>query len=426
MRELIRPAARLEGEIRLPGDKSISHRYAMLAAIAEGASRIRNYATGADCQSTLNCLAGLGVRRRIEGGELVIEGLGMEGLVEPAAGLDAGNSGSTIRMLAGILAGQPFTSRLSGDDSLSRRPMDRIIEPLRQMGASVKARQGRFPPVEIRGGRLRAIYYALPVPSAQVKSCVLLAGLYADGKTVVREPVATRDHTEIALREFGAVVETAGRSIAVGGRPTLKAQQLSVPGDLSSAAFFLAAALLIPGSSLLVRDVGLNPTRSALIDLLISLGADLRVENPVQRHGELRGDIAVRHSPLRGGVIQGGMSTALIDEIPILAVLGAASEEGLLVKDAAELRVKETDRIATVAENLRRMGVSVEAFPDGLRVAGRQRFRGAVLDSFGDHRVAMAFAVAALRAEGESAIEGAEAARVSFPEFFSALDALRA
>lgn len=424
--EIIRPARRLYGALRLPGDKSISHRYAMLAAIAEGESRIENYSTGADCQSTLSCLQALGTPvRRLENAVL-IEGCGLEGWSAPGQTLDAGNSGSTIRMLAGLLAGQRFTSRISGDASLSRRPMDRIMKPLALMGAKIQAREGRYPPLKIEGADLRPIHYELPVPSAQVKTCVLFAGLYAEGITTVVEPVPTRDHTEIALREFGADIGRTGRSIQLRGRPALKAQTLSVPGDLSSAAFFLAAGLLVPESEILIQGVGLNPTRSALLDFLAAMGAGLRLDNVAQRHGELVGDILVRSAPLRGGVIAGPLTAALIDEIPVLAVLGAASQEGLRVQDAAELRVKESDRIATVAENLGRMGVQVEVFDDGFFVPGRQSFQPAELDSFGDHRIAMAFAVAALRAGSECLIRDARAACVSFPDFFQTLDRLRA
>lgn len=422
MDQRITPAGRLEGALRLPGDKSISHRYAMLAAIAEGASRLHNYSTGADCASTLECLRALGIAIDRDGAEVAVHGCGLDGLKAPAAALDAGNSGSTIRMLSGILAAQPFETRMGGDESLSRRPMDRIMRPLGEMGAAISARDGRYPPLDIRPARLRAIDYTLPVASAQVKTCVLLAGLFAEGTTTVREPVRTRDHTELALREFGADVTTQGRVISVAGRPRLEARDLAVPGDISSAAFFLAAALLVPASALRIEQVGLNPTRSALLDFLVSMGAGkIRVRDLAFQAGEVVGNVEVSHSRLRGGVIEKDLTAALIDEIPVLAVLGAASEEGLLVRDAAELRVKETDRIATVAENLRRMGVEAEVFADGLRVPGRQRFRAAQLDSFGDHRIAMAFAVAALAADGESTIHNAEAAAVSFPEFFSIL-----
>jgi len=421
MQQRISPATTLEGSICLPGDKSISHRYAMIASLAEGVTQIRNYATGADCRSTLGALRALGVPIEQHGSEVTVHGRGLDGLRAPEAELDAGNSGSTIRMLSGILAAQPFFTRIGGDESLSRRPMARIIRPLTEMGASISAREGSFPPLEIKGSALRPIDYTLPVPSAQVKTCVLFAGLFANGRTIVREPVRSRDHTEIALREFGAEITIDGRKIEIEGRPKLLARDVAVPSDLSSAAFFLVAALLVPGSSLTIRGVGLNPTRSALLDFLAQMGANLRIVNVESSNGELMGDVVIRHGTVRGGVIEGSMTAALIDEIPVLAVLGAASENGLIVRDASELRIKETDRIATVAENFRRMGVRVEEQPDGMIVPGRQSFRAAHLDSFGDHRIAMAFAVAALRAEGESWIENAEAASVSFPEFFQIL-----
>ncbi|MGA3044672.1 MAG: 3-phosphoshikimate 1-carboxyvinyltransferase [Bryobacteraceae bacterium] len=421
MLQRIPPARSISGSITLPGDKSISHRYAMIASIAEGESRIRNYSTGADCHSTLNAMRALGVPIEESGTEVIIRGGGLDGLRQPAADLDAGNSGSTIRMLSGVLAAQPFPTRIGGDDSLSRRPMGRIIEPLSRMGASIYARDGRFPPLEIYGAPLRPIDYTLPVPSAQVKTCVLFAGLYAEGETIVRAPVRSRDHTEIALREFGADVRVAGKTISLAGRPTLTGRELVVPSDLSSAAFFIVAALLVPGSRLAIRGVGLNPTRSTLLDFLAGMGASIRITEVESRNGELAGELLVSSSHVRGGVIEKETTAALIDEIPVLAVLGAASEEGLTIRDAGELRIKETDRIATVAENLRRMGVQAEESPGGLAIPGRQRFHAAELDSFGDHRIAMAFAIAALCADGESAIQGAEAASVSFPEFFETL-----
>jgi 3-phosphoshikimate 1-carboxyvinyltransferase len=411
----------VSGEICLPGDKSISHRYAMLASIAEGESRIHNYSTGADCHSTLGAIRALGIAVDESGTDVTIQGRGLDGLKAPAGDLDAGNSGSTIRMLSGILAAQPFTSRITGDASLSRRPMGRIMKPLGEMGASISAREGRFPPLEIRGAKLRPIDYTLPVPSAQVKTCVLFAGLYADGETVVREPVRSRDHTEIALREFGAEIRVERRVITVKGRPRLTGRELFVPSDLSSAAFFIVAALLVPGASLVLRGVGLNPTRSTLLDVLAAMGAHVKILDMEEKNGELVGQISVKSSRLRGGVIEKETTAALIDEIPVLAVLGAASEEGLTVRDAAELRIKETDRIATIAENLRRMGIQPEETPDGIRIPGRQRFRAATLDSFGDHRIAMAFSIAALMADGPCTVRGAEAASVSFPEFFQIL-----
>jgi 3-phosphoshikimate 1-carboxyvinyltransferase len=425
MDQCISPARRLEGVFPLPGDKSISHRYALLASLAEGRSVIHNYSTGADCASTLGCVSALGIEVERNGTEVAIAGRGLDGLRAPAATLDAGNSGSTIRMLSGILAAQGFVSRITGDESLSRRPMERVMRPLEAMGASVQARGGRFPPLEIHPARLRGIDYALPVASAQVKTCVLLAGLFAEGATTVREPARTRDHTELALKEFGAELEIHGRAITIEPRPRLAARELHVPGDLSSAAFFLVAALLVPGSHLIIENVGLNPTRSGLLDFLIAMGAQIRVRDLTLESGEAVGHIEVSDSRLSGGVIEKDTTAALIDEIPVLAVLGAASDDGLIVRDAAELRVKETDRIATVADNLARMGVQVEVFPDGLRVPGRQRFHAAALDSFGDHRIAMAFAVAALAADGESTIRGAEAASVSFPEFYEVLGKIR-
>jgi 3-phosphoshikimate 1-carboxyvinyltransferase len=424
MQKQIGPASAIEGAITLPGDKSISHRYAMLAAIASGITRIRNYSTGADCHSTLGCVRALGIEVEGSGTEFAIHGKGLDGLQRPAAELDAGNSGSTIRMLSGILAGQPFRSRIFGDESLSRRPMQRIMRPLGEMGAIISARDGKFPPLEIEGTKLRPMDYVLPMASAQVKTCVLFAGLFADGKTSVTEPVRSRDHSEIALREFGAKLAVERQKITVSGRPKLEARELVVPSDLSSAAFFIAAALMTPGSRLSISGVGLNPTRSALLDFLAGMGAKIHIPNLESRNGELVGEIVVEHSALRGGTIEGGLTAALIDEIPVLAVLGTATQEGLTVKDASELRIKETDRIRTVVENLRKMGVAAEESSDGFFVPGRQKLRAAELESWGDHRIAMAFAVAALRAQGESVIRGAEAASVSFPEFWDTLAAV--
>jgi 3-phosphoshikimate 1-carboxyvinyltransferase len=303
--------------------------------------------------------------------------------------------------------------------------MQRILRPLAEMGAKIGAREDKFPPLEIHGTRLRPIDYTLPVPSAQVKTCVLFAGLFAEGATSVSEPVASRDHTEIALREFGADLSAGlkddARKITLTGRPHLTGRELMVPSDLSSAAFFIVAALLVPGSQLTIRRVGLNPTRSALLDFLRGMGAKILIPTLESRNGELIGDIVVQYSDLKGGTVEGALTAALIDEIPVLAVLGAATEEGIIVKDAGELRVKETDRIRTVVENLRRLGVEAEERADGMVIPGRQKFRAGEFDSFGDHRIAMAFAVAALRADGPSVIENAEAASVSFPEFWSTL-----
>jgi 3-phosphoshikimate 1-carboxyvinyltransferase len=421
MHRQISPATSLSGAIQLPGDKSISHRYAMIAAIAEGPSKISNYSTGADCQSTLGCMRALGAEIEKQDGVVCIHGHGLDGLRQPAAALDAGNSGSTIRMLSGILAAQPFATTIGGDESLSRRPMQRIMKPLAQMGAHIDAQEDRFPPLTIHGGQLHPIEYTLPVASAQVKSCVLLAGLYADGRTTIHEPVRTRDHTELALREFGADVDADRLSVTLTGRPRLEGRELRVPGDLSSAAFFLVAALIVRESSLTVHGVGLNPTRSALLDFLAEMGAQIKILDVSSSGGELVGDVLIRKSHIRGGVLEKARTAALIDEIPVLAVLGAASEEGLIVRDASELRVKETDRIATIAENFKRMGLAIELSEDGFEVPGRQQFHAAELDSFGDHRIAMAFSVAALAADGPCTVLGADAASVSFPEFFDTL-----
>jgi 3-phosphoshikimate 1-carboxyvinyltransferase len=418
MRESISPARAIEGVITLPGDKSISHRYGMLASIAAGRTTIANYSTGADCQSTLACMAALGAKIERQEGLVVIEG---GTLHEPAAMLDAGNSGSTIRMLSGILAAQSFTSRIGGDESLSRRPMGRIIGPLAEMGARIEARDGKFPPLAIHGRPLHGIDYQLPMASAQVKSCVLLAGLFAQGDTTVREPVRTRDHTEIALKEFGAEIEIEKRTICLRAGARLSGRELVAPGDLSSACFFLVAALLVKESSLVIHGVGLNPTRSGLLDFLVSMGAKITVLEVHQVGGELIGDLRVQASAVTGGVVEGAMTAALIDEIPALAVLGAASSSGLTVRDAGELRVKETDRIATIEAGFQRMGVKIETNPEGFHVPGRQSFHAAQIDSAGDHRIAMAFSVAALAADGPCVIEGAESANVSFPEFFDTL-----
>jgi len=421
MQEQISPARSVSGAVQLPGDKSISHRYAMLAAIANGDSKIRNYSTGADCHSTLACVRALGIVIDESNDEVIIHGRGAEGLRAPASDLDAGNSGSTIRMLSGILAAQKFDSRIGGDESLSRRPMARIIKPLEQMGALIEARDGTYPPLTIHGRALHPIEYSLPMASAQVKTCVLFGGLYAQGDTIVHEPLRTRDHSELALREFGADIDVQGLTIKLHGPARLEGRNLQVPGDLSSAAFFLVAALIVSESNLVVQGVGLNPTRTALLDFLAGMGAEVKILEIKQSGGELIGDILIRKSPIRGGVLEKAQTAALIDEIPVLAILGAASEDGLIVRDAAELRVKETDRIATIAENCRRMGVSIDVREDGFEIPGKQRFHAAELDSFGDHRIAMAFSVAALTADGPCTIANADAASVSFPEFFETL-----
>jgi 3-phosphoshikimate 1-carboxyvinyltransferase len=418
-------ASSLAGTVRLPGDKSISHRYAMLASLANGKSEIRNFASSRDCQSTLGCLRMLGAEIAGAGDNVTVNGRGLRGLRSPAGVLDAGNSGTTMRLLSGILAGQGFESTLTGDDSLCKRPMGRVIDPLRLMGATVVSRDRGLPPLTIRGGRLKAVSYSLPVASAQVKSCVLLAGLYGDGTTAVEEPVPTRDHTEIALRQFGAEVRQEGRWIQVEPGPALEARQLEVPGDLSGAAFFIVAASILPGSRLRMPRVSLNRRRRELLDYLVSAGLQVTVESEAEAAGEPRGDITVcsADAALLKGLppIHGALAAALIDEIPVLSILGSQVAGGLEIADARELRVKESDRIAAVAGNLRAMGAEVEERPDGLLIAGEQRLRGADIATEGDHRIAMAFAVAGLAADGETRIHDAECADVSFPGFFGML-----
>ena len=429
-KEIIESGGSISGTVELPGDKSISHRYAILAALAEGRSKISHYSAAADCQSTLDCMVRLGIDVERSGRnydlEIVINGSGLNGLRASRRSLDAGNSGTTMRLLAGVLAGQHFDSILTGDSSLKRRPMRRVIEPLEHMGAQIRARDANFAPLEIKGTELHPIQYTLPVASAQVKSAVLLAGLFAEGETSVEEPICTRDHTEVALQEFGADVRRVGNTVTVIGQPRLEARQAVIPGDLSSAVFFLAAALILPDSKLVVHNVGLNPTRSAVLDVLSSWGALIDIVTLRGESGELIGDVSVRYAELSGGTVSGELTAQLIDELPMLAALGPYTQQGVEIRDASELRVKESDRIAVLAENLRRMGASVEERPDGLCIQGRSagRLRGAEIDSHGDHRIAMAFAIAALGAEGRSVIRESECVAISYPDFFATLTAI--
>ena len=395
----------------------------MLGGIAEGATKLENFSTGADCASTLGCLRSLGVKWQRSESSIVIQGRGAK-LQAPSAPLDCGNSGSTIRMLSGILAGEEFTSELSGDESLSRRPMARIIKPLEMMGAKIAAEDGGRPPLRITGARLKAIDYKLPVASAQVKTSLLFAGLFADRTTRVEEPIQTRDHGELALQAFGAQIDRRMREVSIEGGQTLHGIEATVPGDISSAAFFLCAAGLFPDSQLSVPGLLLNPTRARLLDVLMGLGLRIKMTELEEHHGELVGTLLVQGGTLKGLRIAGGDAAALIDEIPVLAAIAPYTTDGIEIRDARELRVKESDRIASVATNLRLMGAEVEEFDDGLKIPGGQKLHGASLDSFGDHRIAMAFAVAALRAEGETEIAGADAAVISYPEFFSTLESL--
>ena len=420
---MIRPAKNIYGSLRLPGDKFISHRYGMLASFAEGTSRFSNFSTGADCASTLKCMQALGakVTHNADG---TVEVTGVGGHVTPSADpLDCGNSGSTMRMISGLLAPQEGTFTLIGDASLSRRPMERIRKPLETMGARLTLTEGHAP-IIIHGGPLQAIDFTTPVPSAQVKTCVLLAGLQTEGTTTVRESVRTRDHSELALRAFGAKLTRTVDSVAIVGPQTLHGMDAAVPGDISSAAFFLCAAALFPGSGLVLDSLGLNPTRATLLDVLTALGAHISVLNLEEKASELVGTVEISSPPegLRSTTISGALAAQLIDELPVLAAIAPYTSGGIRIRDARELRVKESDRIALVAANLRAMGAEVTEFEDGLDVPGGQTLHGAQIDSGGDHRIAMAFSVAALRAEGETRILGAESAAISFPEFFDLLD----
>lgn len=421
----MRPARNVRGGVNLPGDKSISHRYAMLAGIADGPSRLENYSTGADCASTLSCLRSLGVmweRKDVTSNTIEIQG-SWRSLTAPSEPLNCGNSGSTIRMLSGMLAAQPFSSEMAGDESLSRRPMERVITPLTAMGAKIESQNG-CPPLRIAGARLKAIDYRMPVASAQVKTCLLFAGLLADGETRIEEPLRTRDHGEVALRAFGAHVERKGNEVRIRGGQRLRGIEARVPGDLSSAAFFLCAAALFPDSQLRIPALLMNPTRARLLDVLMQMGLRISVTQLEETHGELAGALQVEGGRLKGATIAGADVAALIDEIPVLAAIAPYTEQGIEVRDAKELRVKESDRIAAIATNLRAMGAQVEERDDGLKIPGGQTLHGAELESFGDHRIAMAFSIAALRARGDTLIRGSECAAISYPAFFSTLESL--
>jgi 3-phosphoshikimate 1-carboxyvinyltransferase len=421
---VIEPARNVLGSMRVPGDKSISHRYAMLAALASGRSCFENFSTGADCKSTLRCVQALGASvGRDEKGAVTIEGIGPH-LREPSAALDCGNSGSTMRILSGILAAQPFTSQLVGDTSLSRRPMKRIMEPLSQMGATFKSSDGGCAPLWVTGTKLRSISYRVPVASAQVKTAVLFAGLLAEGKTTIEEPTRTRDHGELALRAFGATVTSSRNVISVEGGQTLHPLDAFVPGDSSSAAFFLCAASLFPESNLVIDGVLLNPTRSALLDVLTAMGSRISMMRVEDQHGELVGTITLVPGRGRPVVIAGGQTALLIDELPVLAAIAPFTLGGVEVRDAGELRVKESDRLSAVTRNLQAMGAEVEQTSDGWRIPGGQKLHGAEIESVHDHRIAMAFAIAALRAEGASAIRNAECVAISYPSFFEDLERL--
>lgn len=415
----------LRGEISVPGDKSLSHRAVMLGALASGVTRIRHFLTSEDCRRTVHAFQAMGIRIEEDRVDLLIHGKGLKGLEEPQDVLDMGNSGTSARLLSGILSGQPFFSVMTGDASLRRRPMGRVVEPLRRMGAKISGRaEGRYLPMAIAPGRLGAISYELPVPSAQVKSALLLAGLFAEGTLQVTEPVVTRDHTERMLTFFGGKVDRQENRISLAGDQRLEGRDVTIAGDISSAAFFLVGALVTPQSDVWLRGVGMNPTRIGILDVLQDMGAGIEIVNVREESGEPVADLHVRHAALKGVRIAGDRIPRLIDEIPILCVAATAAEGETVIQDAEELRVKESDRIETMAVNLRALGAEIETRPDGFCIQGGRPLRGAVCRSYGDHRVAMAMAMAGLSASGETQIIDTDCIQTSFPGFEGVLAAL--
>lgn len=427
----ITPAKYLRGEVTVPGDKSISHRSVMFGAIAKGTTEITNFLQGSDCLATISCFQDMGISIENTAGRILVHGKGLHGLRQPAGLLNTGNSGTTTRLISGILAGQAFASTLSGDESLNSRPMARIMEPLNTMGAHISSIKGNgCAPLLIEPGNLHGIRYHSPVASAQVKSAILLAGLYADTETTVIEPALSRNHTELMLQGFGAKIfsstESDGQAAAsVLPCEELCGQKITVPGDISSAAYFIAAGLLVPGSEILVKNVGINPTRAGILAVCKQMGADITYLNKTTVGGEPAADILVKHSPLKAVTVGGSIIPTLIDEIPMIAVMAAFANGTTVIKDAAELKVKETNRIDTVCENLKAMGADVTPMPDGMIIRGQGRLKGAAANSYLDHRIAMAFAIAGLAAEGATVIEGSQCVDVSYPSFFETLRGLK-
>lgn len=414
----------LKGTVRVPGDKSISHRSIMFGALAEGTTQVTNFLKGADCLSTIACFQKMGIEIVHDGEEIQIHGRGLHGLYEPVETLDVGNSGTTMRLLSGILAGQRFASRLDGDASIQSRPMKRIIKPLRQMEAKIKSiRENGCAPLQIEPSMLHGIRYDSPVASAQVKSCILLAGLYADSPTSVKEPYLSRNHTEVMLQKFGAYVTSEGTTITVMPEPKLYAQKIEVPGDISSAAYFIAAALIVPGSEVLIEHVGINPTRDGLLRVCKAMGADITILNK-NHSGEPTADLLVRHSGLKGTTVGGALIPTLIDELPVVAALACFAEGTTVIKDAQELKVKESNRIDAMVKSLSLMGAKVTETEDGMIIEGGHPLHGAVIDSRLDHRIAMTFAVTALAADGETEIRDADCVKISYPDFYRDLYSL--
>lgn len=415
----------LKGEITVPGDKSISHRAVMFGSIAKGLTEITNFLQGADCLSTISCFGKLGIE--IENGpdRILVHGKGLHGLTAPDCVLDAGNSGTTTRLISGILAPQSFTTTLTGDASIQKRPMKRIMEPLSMMGANIKSLKGNdCAPLEIQGSPLTGIHYTSKVASAQVKSAVLLAGLYASGETSVTEPVISRNHTEIMLSHFGAQIATEGTTASIRPEPVLEGRKIVVPGDISSAAYFIAAGLIVPGSEILIKNVGINETRDGILRVAKQMGGNIRLLNENRDSGEPVADILVSHSSLHGIEIKGSVIPTLIDELPVIAIMAAYAEGTTVIADAAELKVKESNRIDVMVNNLTAMGADITGTEDGMIIKGGKPLHGTLIHSMDDHRIAMSFAVAALRAEGMTTIEGGECVNISYPTFYKDLESL--
>ena len=415
----------LRGEVTVPGDKSISHRSIMFGALANGTTSVRGFLKSADCLSTIRCFRSMGISIEETADEIIVRGKGLHGLSAPAGILDAGNSGTTVRLLSGILAGQNFSTVITGDPSICRRPMKRIITPLTQMGADISSLPGNgCTPLAIAPSHLHGITYSSPVASAQVKSCILLAGLYAQGETTVIEPTLSRNHTEVMLRSFGADLTSDGTVCTLRPGRELTGGQIDVPGDISSAAYFIAAALLVPGSCILIKNVGLNPTRDGMLKICRQMGADIKIQNKKTCSGETTADLLVSYSSLHAVTIGGSVIPSLIDELPVLAVLAAFADGRTVIKDAAELRVKESDRILSVTENLRSMGTDVTPSEDGMIIEGGKELHGAVINTFSDHRIAMSFAVAAKAIKGETVLQDPECVGISYPDFYETLNSL--
>ncbi len=416
---------KLQGELSIPGDKSISHRAVMFGALAKGTTHISNFLAGADCLATIDCFRKMGIRIEQEGTNVTVHGKGLHGLKKPKEALDVGNSGTTTRLISGILSGQDFEVMLSGDASLNQRPMKRIMTPLKMMGAEIESVNGNdCAPLRISGKKLKAIHYDSPVASAQVKSCVLLAGLYADGKTSVTEPALSRNHTELMLQAFGVNVEAHDKTAEITPPREMSATDIVVPGDISSAAYFIAAGLITPNSCIRLKNVGLNPTRDGIIRVCRQMGADIQMENVRDNGGEPAADLIVRTSKLKGTIVEGDMIPTLIDEIPVIALLAAFAKGETIIRDAQELRVKESDRIALTVDHLVKMGADAQATEDGMIIHGGKPLHGATIHCAYDHRIAMTFSIAGINAEGETVIDDAECVDVSYPTFYEQLNCL--